>query len=178
MDARKKKVLTVLCIGSVILVWRGYSLITTYAPSVAQANPDGRIIAPVPILTGSTQQDENMAETWEEQQRIAELPWGRNPCVALAPPADAMTGADQGSAAFSATPPPTPTIKLGGVSRSGDQWLAAVNGNIVRVGDVVVEGYRVIKITQHTITLESAGWTFAFAMGANTAVVRPSLEEK
>lgn len=176
MDARKKKVLTVLCIGSVILVWRGYSLFTQYTPSAAQANSAAKTIEPAPVITVSAQEDENMAETLEKQRLAAEQPWGRNPCAALYRPVDTRTGAEQVIASPDA--PTAPAIKLSGVSRSGDQWLAAVEGNIVRVGDEVVEGYRVIKIAQHAITLESDGWTFTYAMGAEAAVVRPSSEVK
>lgn len=176
MQARKKKVLTVLFIGSVILVWRGYALITTYAPSVAQANPDTATIEPVPAVTVSSQEDEKMDETWEKQRLAAELPWGRNPCATLYRPTVTTTDSDQVIAQPGA--PPAPAIKLSGVSRSGDQWLAAVEGNIVRVGDEIVGGYRVIEIAQHTITLESAGWTFTYAMGAEAAVVRPAPEVK
>lgn len=176
MQARKKKVLTILCIGSVILVWRGYALITRSAPSAAQANPDARTIEPLPIATHSAQEDKNMEETWEKQRLAAELPWGRDPCVDQSRPAVTTTGADQVIVAPGT--PTAPPIKLSGVSRSGDQWLAAVDGNIVRVGDEIVEGYRVIKIARHSITLESAGWTFTYAMGAEAAVVRLSSEEK
>lgn len=178
MQARKKRVLTVLCIGSAILAWRGYSLMTKYAPSVAQADANTKPAELAPTVINSAQADEHMDETWEKQRLAAELAWGRNPCATLYRPADATAGADQANMPPSATPPPTPPIKLSGVSRSGDQWLAAVAGNIVRVGDTAVEGYRVIKITQHSIMLESAGWTFTYAMGAKTAVVQPSLEEK
>ncbi len=176
MQARKKKVLTVLCIGSVILVWRGYALIARYAPSVAQANSNTEMIEPVPPAVVSSRDVENMDETWEKQRLAAELPWGRNPCAALYRPTDTTDGGDQVIASPDA--PPAPTIKLSGVSRSGDQWLAAVEGNIVRIGDVVVGGCRVIEITKHSITLESAGWTFTYAMGGETAVVRRSSEVK
>ena len=176
MQARKKKILTVLCVGSVILVWRGYGLITRYAPSVAQANSDAKAIEPASAMADSTQDDENMKKTWEQQRLAAEQPWGRNPCVDLSRPAGSTTGAGQVIASPDA--PPAPAIKLSGVSRSGDQWLAAVEGNIVRVGDEVVGGYRVINIAQHSLTLESAGWTFTFTMGAEDAVVRPSSEVK
>ena len=175
MQARKKKVLTILCIGSAILVWRGYALIARYAPSEAQADPTATMIDPAQVMPYSDQNDEDMQATWEEQRRIAALPWGRNPCAS--PVLVTTVGADRPIAPTNGQPPPAPKITLSGVSRSGDQWLAAVKGTIIRVGDEF-EGFRVIKIGQHSITLESAGWTFTYAMGAETAVVQPSPEVK
>lgn len=178
MHARKKKVLTVLCIASVVLAWRGYALIVKYAPSAARANPDAKTAEPAQNLVDLGGEDERMEEIWERQRRIAEMPWGRDPCIDQSWPLKTATGPDKATLPVDDSLPPAPDIKLSGVSRSNGQWLAAIGGNIVRVGDMAIEGYRVIKITQHSIMLESAGWTFTYTMGAEAAVVRPSSETK
>jgi hypothetical protein len=178
MDTRRKKVLTILCIASVVLAWRGYALITRYAPSPAKANSVAKTTEPAPNTTELDQEDERMMEVWEKQRRIAALPWGRNPCRDQSRPAKTATGPVQTTLPIDATLPEAPGVRFSGVSRSDGHWLAAIEGKIVRVGDTAVEGYRVIKITQHSITLESAGWTFTYSMGAEAAVVRPASETK
>jgi len=172
MDARKKKVLTVLCIGSVILVWRGYALISTYMPASALAESNASPVQPVTPQAVATRQTQDMALLWEKQRIVAAQPWGRNPYAD--PPWAARSSVGQtGPVKVQAVGvPPASPIKFVGVSRSGDQWLAAVQGNIVRVGDVVAKAYKVVKITQHSITLESAGWQFTYQIGSEEAVVR------
>ena len=60
---------------------------------------------------------------------------------------------------------------------SDDQWLAALDGNIVRVGDTVEEDCRIIEITKHSVVLKSKGWVFTYALGSQKPEIRPFSEE-
>lgn len=177
MDARKKKVLTVLCLGSVILVWRVYAIITTYLPP-ASASADAGTSADVPAanLNVPVEADRDMARRLVEQERIAEQDWGRNPFSEV----PWMRSNDSGETRVTPvvnTPPSAPSILLTGVSKSDDQWLAAVRDKIMRVGDVVDGAYEIVEIDGHSITLASRGWAFTYRMGSEAAQVRPLREE-
>ncbi len=176
MDARKKKVLTVLCLGSVILVWRVYAIITTYLPP-ASASADAGTLSDLPAanLIAPIETDRDMARRLVEQERIAQQDWGRNPFSEV----PWMRSNDSGETLVApvVAPPSAPSILLTGVSKSDDQWLAAVRDKIMRVGDVVDGAYQIVEIDGHSITLASRGWAFTYRMGSEAAQVRPIGEE-
>ena len=178
MNARKKKVLTVLCIGSVVLVWRAYVLVTRYIPSSARAGSIAAVVEDdsAEIMPLSTQKD--WQDVWEAQRVIAEeLKWERNAFAAV-PWADLDRENVRPSTATTPAHAPAPPqeIVFTGVSRSGDFWLAALSGEIVRVGDVIDDRYIVAKITKNSITLEMKGWAYTFQLGSSDVDVHPISE--
>jgi hypothetical protein len=171
MDSRKKKVLTVLCIGVLILGWRVFVVVSEYLPTQAQAG--GQQIA---AIDGAVEKDEPVADDLrgllDAQRQMAEKDWGRNPFADVPWAARPETVGENVTEPGARTPPPTPSLVLKGVSRSGPRWLAAVNGKIVRVGDAMEGGYTIAEITAQSITLESRGWAFTFVMGSEGADIR------
>lgn len=172
MDARKKKVVTVLCIGVAILGWRVFVIVTEYLPTQAQA-----VNAQDSTIDRTIESDKALAESirglLDAQCQEAEKDWGRDPF------ADVPWGAAKPTAEVQSvrepeatTPPPVPSIVLKGVSRSGSHWLAAVDGKIISVGHEMDGGYTVAEITAQSMTLESQGWAFTFVIGNEGADVR------
>lgn len=179
MDARQKKVLTVLGVGLIILGWRGYVLLTEYLPARVEAGP-----APVDAVgaqgaDADQRAGEDPSETrWAAQRQVAEDDWGQRTPFTPAPRAPRGANGDLSTAtASSSEAPPAPQIQFVGVSRSADQWLASIQGRIVRVGEELDGGYRVVEINRHSITLAFRGWAYTFVLGSPETVVRPLREE-
>lgn len=177
IDRRRKLVLSVLCIGSVVLLWRIHAIFQRYAPagavaavpSPAEPVPD----VAVPVVNAANAQD--LSAMTEAQRRLAGQPWGRDPFdAAVFHPVVAQDRRDTAPSASAA--PPAPRIRFTGVSKAGEKWLAAIDGQIVRVGDVVQEQYRVARITTSAVTLQAGGWAFEFSLGAREPGVRPWVE--
>jgi hypothetical protein len=80
-------------------------------------------------------------------------PGGRNPFAYLLPPPPPPTPAGQGG-----TVGPLQDLGLMGIVSFPDGFLAIVNNQIVKVGDTV-SGFRVERITDHSVTLTAAGTT-------------------
>jgi len=75
---------------------------------------------------------------------------GRDPFVFLTPPTPPARPGAQTAAA------PLPEVGLGGIVSFPDGFLAIINNQIVKVGDTV-NGYRVERITDHSVTLSLPG---------------------
>ncbi len=176
MDGRRKKVLIVLGAGSIVLCWRLYVLFTDYWPTSAQARPAGSSAGGGPPSASSATIDA-MSETWAAQALVADQPWGRDPFSdvpwAWRP---AGTAASQNPAG--ATPPPAPELRFTGVSRSGEQWLAAIGGRIARVGDIVADQYEVVGIDARSVTLARGGWSITYTLGSADVIVNRRMEEQ
>ncbi|MCG8406446.1 MAG: hypothetical protein MI923_14710 [Phycisphaerales bacterium] len=172
MDARKKKVLIVLAIASVILVWRLYAIVTEYLPSTTRADSVAEVVPAAKDQT-SVRKD-SMEEVWNAQTKVTEQSWGRDPFSNVLRVLNLDSSNEE---VVSREPPPAPSILFTGVSMSDDQWLAALDGNIVRVGDTVEEDCRIIEITKHSVVLKSKGWVFTYALGSQKPEIRPFSEE-
>lgn len=180
MDARKKKVLTVLVISSVILVWRVYALITAYGPAAVQAQA-GAVDAG---LTGKGAV--SFASSWLElppeqaqaQRAVENQPWGRDPFLVLVRRAEpSEQKKDTTPSAVVQQPDPPQVNKFRGVSRSGDRWLAAIDGRIYRVGDVFDGRLTITEITSNSVTMTQAGWAFTFTLGSQSPTIRQPTEQ-
>lgn len=176
MDARTKKVLSVLVIGLAILAWRVYVIVAEYLPARTQAG-----VAPAPAQVeqlvedlAQRQRDMRLAILLDGQAKTLDLPWGRDPFVAHAGAAVSHGGEEPARPAMVVgEAPPAPNLRFAGVSRAGERWLAAVDGHILAVGDTFQDGFKVRAITRHSITLESRGWGFIYTLGSSAPVVRP-----
>jgi hypothetical protein len=176
MDPRRKKVLSVLVIGLAILAWRIYVIFADDLPSRTQA---GLVPAPAKVEElvedlARRQRDIRLSLLLEGQQKTLDLPWGRDPFV---PPFVEITTPDP--TATTKVPiivgeaPPAPNLRFSGVSRSGDRWLAAVDGFVLGVGDSIHDGFTVRRITRNSILLECRGWGFQYSLGSSAPMVRP-----
>jgi hypothetical protein len=172
---RQKKVMVVLILGGVILAWRGYSLLGKYAPSAAEATDIATAAFPTTnaSVTSSTAA---IAASLKKQSEVASQPWGRNPFMDV-PWVVKNQKTEPVPVAVAEQAPPAPPIQFAGTSKSGEHWLAAVQGDIHRVGDVLLQEFKIIRITRHTLTLESKGWTFTYRAGETAATVIPRSEE-
>jgi len=99
------------------------------------------------------------------QRTIAEKPWGRNPFDRIKRKAAAAPPGIEATIEPPRAAPPAPTIELTGVSHSGDVWLAAINGAILRAGDSVEGGFTLRRVTGDSVTLESQGWGYRYTLG-------------
>lgn len=176
MDSRKKKIFVVLSIASVVLVWRVYVVISKYLPKSAQAETAvvaGEETAGLPSQAACLTED-RLAERWTAQVQVADGPWGPNPFADKPWAVQASEAADEPeeTAEVRQGPPTPPAIRFTGASKSGEQWLAIVGDNIVRVGDAVGGEFTVAEITKQSITLASGSWTFTYQLGAEEAVIR------
>ncbi len=186
MDKRKKRVLTVLAFGSCILGWRLYVLFFEYLPNYRQRTPSTANAAPVtpppafqnnaslaPVTSVPKEQDA-IAALLEAQQEIAERPWNDSPFIQ-----PVIVSNDQPTISTTAEPeeaPASPSLRFVGVSRTGQQWLAAVDGRIVRVGDALVDGFTVKEIGKDWIGIEAAGWRHTYHLGSEKATVKRATE--
>lgn len=173
MDARRKKVLIILSVASLILVWRLYVIFTEYLPATSQAGPAPVAVGPVNNQTTS-HKDDSMKDIWKAQEKVTELSWGRDPFANVL---RVLNLGPDDKEVISSEPPTPPSIQFTGVSMSEDQWLAAWQGNIVRVGDMVKEDFEVVGIDKHSVTLKSDGWLFTYALGSQKPEIRPFTEE-
>ncbi len=179
MDARQKKMLTVLVIGSVILVWRVYALIMTYgpAPVQAQGGADVSNTAGEVTLTAVSNWLEIPAEQVQAQLAAANQPWGRDPFLVLVRSTEpAEQKIDHAPPAAAQQPDPPQVNKFRGVSRSGDRWLAAIDGRIYRVGDQFDSRLTITEITSNSVTMTQAGWAFTFTLGSQSPTIRQPTE--
>lgn len=180
IDGRRKKVLTVLCLGSAFLAWRGYvSISERLLVADTRAGPIGVEVAPIdPKSEAAVKADVVLANLLDQQSAVADQPWGRDPFGSLArsvPVEDDSSAARQ--VALDRVPPPAPPVQFTGVSRSDSRWLAVVRDQIVRVGDVIEGRYTVVEITKRSITLAADGWTYRYELGVESPEVRPLTEE-
>lgn len=181
MDARQKKVLTVLCIGSAFLAWRTYGLVTErLLPSMTQAKtpaPSGGDSAYGQVGTipggGDRLSSSSRDALLAKQAESSDQSWGRDPFnSAFYPrpqgglPAIGAIAQDKGAA----TPP---AVNFSGVSESSGRWLAVVRGKIVRVGDSIDGRFTVAEITKQSITLTAEGWSYRYDLGKDQADIRP-----
>jgi hypothetical protein len=177
MDSRRNKVLAVLCLASLVLVWRVYAVWNRYLPAPAQGNPipagTGLGVASPGSEKGSVRPDG--PTIWESQKVVAAQPWGRDP---FADVSDSMRPkeAEQAEDKKAEGVPPPASVRFTGVSASDNNWLAVVRGDIVRVGDVIDGKYAVIAINKRSLTLAADGWTFRYELGSEEPFVRPASE--
>jgi hypothetical protein len=175
MNPRQKKIATICCIGCVILTWRIYVIVTKYMPapanaSQAQGSVDGVPGGPNGVRASSSNWIEIPAHAQTAQDTVARQAWGRDP-FAIAPgqikPKLFTTGA------ASLKPEKLPqAVKFNGVSRTGDRWLAAINGSIYRVGDHLDEDFQIVAIDRNSVSLGSNGWVFEYSLGSQKPNVR------
>ncbi len=181
MDSRRKKVLSILILGSLLLSWRLYALYVKYgaAPATAVASSDSVQSPPMTSPQEATTGDSAthaLRDLLARQKEVEANEWGRNPFADI-PWVARMTSPDQVAAIIPERTPEAPRVKFNGVSRSGDQWLAAIDGSIYRVGDVIQDNFKLIRITRHSLTLESQGWTFTYRVGEESAATGRLEEE-
>lgn len=176
MNARTKKLLPVIIGGGLFVGWRAFAVVNRYPPARAAAEvvqPD-MPAQPLEDYRNSSHSDD-LSATLEAQRAMEDRGWGRDPFDAMSFEPKVRRDETQGLSAKAqapAKPPPAPTIAFSGVSKSADRWLAAVNGAIVRVGDVVQEKYEVVTISKSSITLAAEGWMFRYELGSKVADVR------
>ncbi len=175
MDGRRKKVLIVLGAGSLVLFWRLYVLFTDYWPTAAEARPASFVDAGPPSLDRAG--SDATSEIWAAQALVADQPWGRDPFSDV-PWAWHPSEVPGSNTPPGATPPPAPKLHFTGVSRSGDQWLAAIGGRVVRIGDVVADHYEVVRIDARSVALARGGWMIEYALGSADVLVHRRMEEQ
>lgn len=174
MHERRKKILMILAIAVPVLVWRVAAL-TRYMPSAAQASaPVASESAPIAAPTGTVGSvaPEDLKALLVAQAAIESQPWGRDPFASLQagepePPAPETT-----PVAADVTPPSAPKLRFSAVSKSGDRWMAMVDGQFLGVGDEIEKGLRVTAIRKGSVTLESGGWRFVYELGNDMPTVR------
>jgi hypothetical protein len=170
---RQKKIILILCIASVILVWRVSAVMTKYFPASAAAQPGAEQVIAAPVVAPSIDVHEKGID-FKAQQLVEAQPWGRDPFeLGAAFQKKPKREAPKLAAPKVKPPPPQAELKLIGVSLSDGKWLAAVNGRIVRVGDMMEERFKVIEITNSSMTLECEGWAFVYQLGGQDPVIRP-----
>jgi len=186
MDKRKKRVLTILAVGSCILGWRLYVLFFEYLPeyrqrvpgtaNAAPATPATPVYSDVTVTQASTQAkgDKAFAALLEAQQEIAERPWRGSPFIQ--PSIEKNERHTNVLVAQEEDIPESPALRFVGVSRTGQQWLAALDGRIVRVGDQVADGFEVKEIGKDWVVIEAAGWRHKYHLGSETATVQRATE--
>ncbi len=180
IDARKKNVLVLLTISGSVLIWRAGILATRLIPSSAQADsgPVGPAERTPTDVSSSINKPDPTDAILKAQAEVLGRPWGRDPFAdVIASEEPTIAAVDESMPIAPETAPPAPPLRLSGVSRSGDQWLAAVGGSIVRVGDVVEGIYQVREITKNSITLRLKDWEYRYELGASTPTIR-AISEK
>ena len=168
MDPRRKKIVSVLVVGSLILAWRVYALVAHLPAEVK-----GDAVAPTqPASMPVHDIADPMADVWKTQQALAARPWGRDPFVLQAvAQADAPAAAAQPDD-MQLPPAAPPAVRFSGASQICDRRRAIVNGSIVAEGDVIGGDFRVVGITPRTVTLGSGGWTYEYTLGSDQPRVR------
>lgn len=177
MDARKKKVLTVLALGSVILVWRLAAVVNKYFPSSASAAQVEAVAQDSPDKTPAPAASTRQSAVWQQQDEIAQQAWGRDPFSEVPgirrPEVQPNTKVPEPTR----TQPPAPQLRFTGISRGGDRWMALLDGKIMCVGDRVSDGFEVVSIDRRSVTLGAGSWLYRYELGVQEAVVRPRAEE-
>lgn len=176
MNARQKKFATILAIAAPILIWR-LSALTKYLPAAASAAPaeEAQVAMPAPgMLAAEPPEDaESLRAMVMAQQAMEAQPWGRDPFEPLASEGEAPAVVAESPIVTDEQPPPFPRIRFTGVSRSGQRWLAMVQGGFVSVGDQIEGRFVVSGITKNSITLEAGRWSFTYELGSETPSVKP-----
>ncbi len=180
MSKRTRTQVIVIVAGAAFMGWRALGLAEKYSPTPVLAQA-GVPVEPDDVAAG---QGESVVQETHEfpaaielaQAAVAKKPWGRDPFdptpfVTMPTPSSTAT---EVKAPVNA--PPAPTVKFTGVSKKGTRWLAAVDGAIIGVGDVVQDKYRVVGITNSSLTLVAEGWAFRYDLGEKTGQVRPWTE--
>ncbi len=178
MDARKKKVLAVFALGSVILVWRMAVVLNEYLPSSAGATTVESVVHESAAAASGSASQTRLAAVWQQQANVAEQPWGRDPFAEL--PGLRQRPEVQPEMRTPEPPrtsPTPPQLLFSGVSRRGDRWMALLDGKIMHVGDIVGDGFEVVTIDKQSVTLGAGTWLFRYEIGVQEAVIRPRAEE-
>ena len=178
MDSRRKKVLTVLCLASLILGWRVYVVWTKYSPSSAKANPvpaSLRLDAAPPAPEKAAARTDTQA-IWESQRVVAAQPWGRDPFADVSGMMQSKDDSEQSQEKKAEAIGQPASLRFTGVSGSNNNWLAVVRGDIVRIGDVIDGKFTVVAINKRSLTLAADGWTFRYELGSEEPFVRPASE--
>lgn len=180
MDARQKKVLTVLCLGSAFLAWRGYVIVTEYViPSKGSAETN--VVPAYPpeegLTTAAAVAAAVPAEVLRQQAAIAQQAWGRDPFAPVPEARLRPVVATPEQWRQAGPTPPAPSFRFTGVSQSGGRWLAVVGDRIVRVGDELDGGFTVTEISKRTLTLVSGRWAFQYELGVEAPMIGAFGEE-
>lgn len=180
MSKRTRTQVIVIVAGAAFMGWRALGVVEKYSPTAALAQV-GLAVEPAAVTAGQVETGvqtipELPAAIESAQAAVAKKPWGRDPFdptpfVTMPTPSPTAT-----EAKAPVNAPPAPTVKFTGVSRKGSRWLAAVDGAILGVGDQVQDKYRVVGITNSSLTMVSEGWAFRFDLGEKTGQVRPWTE--
>lgn len=168
MDPRRKKILSVLAVGVLILGWRIYVVVTDYFPAAqAQADTGVAMPAPPPIIqpVRKTADDDPV---WALQRQLQARPWGRDPFM-TPPGRGPVRGADRNADNGPVVRPDPGAIRFSGAARLDGKWRAIVSGQIVSLGEEIRPGFRVVGITKRTMTLASGNWRFRYELGSATA---------
>lgn len=198
MGVLKGRIRLVLCAACLILSWRVYSLYVRYGspelPAAALAETADAGLVPADVLpteelaggTPSARERTSVAAVVVDesilaaQRSAASQPWGRDPFSAAVNVIDAGSeDAEREDEIGSASgPPPPPSLAFSAVCGRGDKWSAVVRGNIVRVGDMIDNEYRVTRIGKGSLTLSRGAWVFRYELGTNDVVVQKAEEER
>jgi len=172
MNPRDKKVVSVLVIGSAILVWRVYAIVAEYMPASAQAmipnEPEAVAVEPPTTV-------DPFAAVWDKQRSLEERPWGRDP-FAMPEGFNTITEAPRVDSDVDDKPPPAPRLGFSGVSRSGNTYRAIIKAGIVKVGDPVDGGFTVRAIDPRSVTVGRGRWNFVYQIGSEQPTAQPSGE--
>lgn len=178
MDSRKKKALSVLCIASVILIWRVYAFVSEGLPGQTRAEA---VVLPEPmpeppmIQSSSDQQD--MMALWTLQSKLTARQWtDHDPFEGLRITTPQGTFVRPEHAEPEDRPEP-PNLVFRGVSVVKGEQRALVNGRIVRVGETLESGILVSEITRNTVTLSYGPWRYVYVLGFEGATVQEESEE-
>ncbi|MCZ6817494.1 MAG: hypothetical protein O7F76_12475 [Planctomycetota bacterium] len=178
MDPRKKKVLSILGVASVILIWRGYAIVTQGLPGQTQAetvvlpepNSEPRIVQPF-------QDQEDMKALWILQAKLTARQWtDHDPFEGLEITIPKGSFARPEHAEPEEYPDP-PKLVFQGVSEVKGNQRALVDGRIVKVGDTFESGVVVSEITRNTITLTNDPWRYKYMLGIEGVTVYEGSEE-
>jgi len=168
----------IIGLGIPVIAIQGYRL-TGYLPETSEASqaPVRSVdfeSKPPPKPKGPSPEDR---ARWAQQRDIATQDWGRDPFArTINVPIEESDASPTSEPANDATPELPADFTFTGVSRSDGLWLAAVGGDVVRVGDRVRGQYRVVRITRHSVALEADGWTYLWILGEKKPKVRPASE--
>lgn len=176
MDPRKKKVLSVLIIGSFILIWRVYAIVSDGLPDQTQARvvdlpePEPEF----PITQEVT--DEDMKALWTLQEKLTARQWtDHDPFEGLKIKTPEGTYVNPEQAEPDDAPEP-PKLVFNGVSNARGTRRALVNGRILKEGESFDAGIVVREITRNTLTLAHGPWRYTYRLGFEDVTVQASEE--
>lgn len=173
MNARTKKVVTVLIVASIVLVWRVYVIIADYMPQSAQA---GQPESEIAELTAEPDMPDPLAAVWEKQRSLEERPWGRNPFEVASELKFAAVETTEETPVNDSKPQDAPRIGFTGASRVGDTYRAIVKSGIVAVGDSIEGAFIVRSIDQTRLIIASGNWHYIYDLGSERPTIRRSGE--